>query len=130
MGLPYGSAIWPGWRLSVYNTCSRFVTQCRQRCLEIRCLSGLRPSGIRLASWMAAASFTSQASARQDWSTNLPSRSTRAELARLNFRPTHHTSEKSNTIYTSATVQATRIASTVISYTLLALVHVQESYLQ
>ena len=41
-----------------------------------------------------------------------------------------HTSEKDNTEYTSATVQAARIASTVISYTFLVLVHVQESYLQ
>ena len=28
MGLPYGSAIWPGWRLSVYNTCSEKATFC------------------------------------------------------------------------------------------------------
>ena len=34
------------------------------------------------------------------------------------------------TEYTSATVQAARIASTVISYTFLVIVHVQESYLQ
>ena len=46
------------------------------------------------------------------------------------FRPAHHTSEKDNTEYTSATVQAARMASTVISYTFLVLVHVQESYLQ
>ena len=46
----------------------------------------LLPSVAWLASGMAEASFTSQASARQDWSNNLPSRSTRAELARLNFR--------------------------------------------
>ena len=52
------------------------------------------------------------------------------KFSRPNFRPTHHTSEKSNTEYTSATVQADRIASTVISYTFLVLVHVQESYLQ
>ena len=74
--------------------------------------------------------LTSQASARQHWSTKLPSRSTRAALERLDFRPAHHTSEKDNTEYTLATVQAARIASTVISYTLLVLVHVQESYLQ
>ena len=129
MGLPYGSAIWPGWRLSMYNTCSRVVIQCRQRCREIHCLSRLRPSGIRLASWMAAASFTSQASARQDWSTNLPSRSTRAELARLNFRPTHHTSEKDNTEHTSTTGLAARIASAGNSYTELGIVHVQKSYI-
>eukprot|EP01048_Picozoa_sp_COSAG05_P009892 COSAG05_NODE_839_length_7033_cov_12.960485_7_plen_164_part_00 len=49
--------------------------------------------------------------------------STRAALERLDFRPTHHTSEKTNTEYASATVQADRIASTVISYTFLVLVH-------
>ena len=48
--------------------------------------------------------LTSQASARQHWSTKLPSRSTRAALERLDFRPAHHTSEKDNNEYTSATV--------------------------
>ena len=66
-------------------------------------ISGER-GGIQLASRMAAASFTSQASARQHWSSKLPSRSTRAELARPNFRPTHHTSEKDNTEHTSTRI--------------------------
>ena len=115
--------------LSVCNTCSRFVTQCNSTCMEILSISGIRHTGNTLASRMAAASFTSQASARQDWSNNLPSRSTRAELARLNFRPTHHTSEKYNTEHTSTTGLAARIASTVSSYTELVLVHVQKSYI-
>ena len=74
--------------LNVHNTCSRFGTQCMRLCLEIHCLSGLRHSGIlpRAANTMATATFTSQASARQPWSTKLPSRSTRAALERLNFR--------------------------------------------
>ena len=63
------------------------------------------------------------------WSSKLPSRSTRAELARLNFRPTHHTSEKDNTEHTSTTGLAARIASAVNSYTELVLVHVQKSYI-
>ena len=115
--------------LSVSNTCSPFMTQCDSTCMEIRSLSGIRHACNTRASRMAAASFTSQASASQLGSTKLPSRSTRVALERRNFRPTHHTAEKYNTEHTSTTGLAARIASTVNSYTELVLVHVQKSYI-
>ena len=59
----------------------------------------------------------------------LPGRPKLRAVVRI-FVPPTTPPKKSNTEYTSATVHAARIASTVISYTLLALVHVQESYLQ